>query len=304
MKNILITGGAGFIGSSLANILKKKNNVYILDLKKKIISQKKKLTGCKLISGDISDFHTFQKFNGKFDQIYHLAAKTSSAVSDIFPDKCYETNVLGTCNLMNWANKNKPEFMAFTSSMSVYGKLADNVDETQKSKPISTYGKSKKLGEEIIQNLSSKKINVKILRLFNVYGPNQDYKNLNQGMLSIYLAQVYYNKKVLVTGSLERYRDFVYIDDVISALINCKNFKKHNIFNIGSGRKTKVKDLIDIIFKKLNLDIHNKITVKKTSNNDTWGSYANINRALKNKWKPKINLNYGIDKTIMNIKEK
>ena len=97
--------------------------------------------------------------------------------------------------------------------------------------------------------------------------------NLNQGMLSIYLAQIL-NKKVAVTGSLDRFRDFVYIDDAIRALkINFMN-KDQNIYNIGSGKPTKVIDLIKMIFKILK--IKPKIIELSGHKGDTFGSYANI----------------------------
>ena len=122
-------------------------------------------------------------------------------------------------------------------------------------------------------------------------------------MLSIYLAQIFKKGKLTVTGSLKRYRDFIFIDDVITALTECKNFKNDNIFNIGNGIKIKVIDLILLLFKKLNLSSKNKILIKKSSIGDTWGSYANINRAKKYGWKPKTDINLGVEKTLKGIKK-
>ena len=303
MRKILITGGAGFIGSALASILSKKNKVYVLDLKKQIKKNRNLIKNCKIISGDIANIDTFKKIEKNFDIIYHLAAKTSSAMSEKYPADCFKTNVNGTYNLTQWAQRFKPRSIVFTSSMSVYGKIANNVHENALCKPISNYGKSKLLGEKIIKDLSSKKTKVKILRLFNVYGPNQNFDNLKQGMLSIYLAQIFRKGKLTVTGSLNRYRDFIYIDDVVNGLVKCVNFKNHDTFNIGSGCRLKVKDLISLIFKKLELKSDKNIVVKKTSKSDTWGSYANIDRALQNNWKPKVDIISGLNNTIKNIKE-
>ena len=80
-------------------------------------------------------------------------------------------------------------------------------------------------------------------------------------MLSIYLAQIF-KKRVIVTGSLQRYRDFIFIDDVVKALEKCINFKKYEIYNIGTGVKTKVRDIIKLIFKRLNLTSKNNIILK------------------------------------------
>ena len=88
--------------------------------------------------------------------------------------------------------------------MAVYGPNSKNIKESDNCEPISFYGMSKLIGEKIILKLLDKKINIKIFRLFNVYGPGQNFDNLVQGMLSIYLAQILKTKKVYVTGSLSR----------------------------------------------------------------------------------------------------
>jgi len=197
MKKYLITGGAGFIGSHLIKKLKKrKSKIFILDLKSKIFKNKKKLEGCTLISGNISNRKIFKKINSKIDVVFHLAAKTSTAESQKKPLECIKTNINGTRNLCEWALKNKPKKIIFTSSMAVYGKISKNVNERKKLKPISVYGNTKKIGEETLLKIKNKGIQIIILRLFNVYGPQQDFLNLKQGMLSIYLYQIF--KKQIV----------------------------------------------------------------------------------------------------------
>jgi len=93
------------------------------------------------------------------------------------------------------------------------------------------------------------KTDICIMRMFNVYGPGQDLKNLKQGMVSIYLAQAFKKGDIIVKGSFDRFRDFIYIDDVVQAWINAlnKDLKGFNIFNIGSGKKIYVKELLSII---------------------------------------------------------
>ena len=89
-----------------------------------------------------------------------------------------------------------------------------------------------------------KGLNPVILRFFNVYGPNQNFSNLKQGMISIYLAQILNSKKLFIKGSLNRFRDFIYIDDAIEAIYNLcqKNTKLYPIINIGTGKKTTIKE--------------------------------------------------------------
>ena len=98
--------------------------------------------------------------------------------------------MVGSLNFCEWAKSKKPKRVVFTSSMSVYGKIANKAKENENCKPISIYGLSKNLySEKLFERLKKYKIKVTIFRLFNIYGPGQDLKNLYQGMFSIYLAQ-------------------------------------------------------------------------------------------------------------------
>ncbi len=300
MKNILITGGAGFIGINLINKLKSKNNIYIVDLPKKINKNLKFLKNCKLIKKDISDKKTFEKFpKVKFDRVYHLAAKTSIRMGEENPDDCFKTNINGTKNLYEWCKIYKPKKLIFSSSMAVYGPSSKNIREDDNCEPISFYGMSKLIGERILLKLIDYKIKVIIFRLFNVYGPGQNFDNMIQGMLSIYLAQILKNKKVYVTGSLNRARDFIFIDDVINALISTKKKLDNNIFNIGSGKPTTVKNIINLLFNITN--IKKKIFIQKGHSGDTNISYANTSKIKKIGWRCETSISSGIDKTIRNF---
>ena len=304
MEKILITGGAGFIGLNLVKHLhKKKNKIYVIDLPKKIKRYKKKLSGCVLIPGNIENENLFNKINKKVDTIYHLAAKCSTEVSEKMPINCLKTNVLGTTNLFNWSIKNRPKKIVFTSSMAVYGKVASNAKENYNCKPISIYGISKLAGEKILSKLESKHTKVIILRLFNVYGPGQNMENMKQGMLSIYLSQILKHKKVFIKGSLNRFRDFVFINDVISALT--LGFKKSNIYNVGFGKPHKVIDVIKILFH-LTKNNFNKKKVKLLikHSGDPWGNFANISKIKKIGWRPKFNLISGTKETLKSVLNK
>jgi len=304
MEKILITGGAGFIGLNLVKHLhKKKNKIYVIDLPKKIKRYKKKLSGCVLIPGNIENENLFNKINKKVDTIYHLAAKCSTEVSEKMPINCLKTNVLGTTNLFNWSIKNRPKKIVFTSSMAVYGKMTSNAKENYNCKPISIYGISKLAAENILFKLQSKHTKVIILRLFNVYGPGQNMENTKQGMLSIYLSQILKYKKVFIKGSLNRFRDFVFINDVISALT--LGFKKSNIYNVGFGKPHKVIDVIKILFH-LTKNNFNKKKVKLLTKHsgDPWGNFANISKIKKIGWRPKFNLISGTKETLKSVLNK
>lgn len=303
-KKILITGGAGFIGFNLYLKLSKENDIYILDFKKKI-KEKPFKKNCKFIYGDISNKNTFNFLIKKkiiFDYVYHLAAETSTFLAEQQPSKCFKTNVLGTMNLYEFCSKVKPRNVIFSSSMAIYGKNSLRTSEKSVPKPISFYGLSKLNGEKILLNLKKKNINVKIFRIFNAYGIFQDYNNSYQGMLSIYLSQIQRNSIVKVTGSLSRSRDFIYIDDIISAFINSKiiNYRLADVFNLGSGLETKVSSLLKILFEETNKDY--KVNVEDKHSGDTNNSCANINLLSKVGWKNKIPLKKGIKKVIKDLK--
>ena len=299
-KNILIIGGAGFIGKNiLGKINKNLYKVYILDKQSEIKKNLKFLNNCNIIRGDISKHITFSKIKIKFFKVFYLAAQSSTFLCEKNKKDCFKSNFIGLTNFYIWAVKNKPSNIVFTSSMAVYGIKANNVRENGIIKPISIYAKSKVFGEDLLITLKQLNINVKIFRLFNVYGPLQDMGNLDQGMLSIYLSQIIKNKMVIVKGSLKRYRDFIFIDDVVKVLIKNFKFNSEDIINVATGKKTTVKDLIILLFKNLNLKV--KIKVVSSHIGDSFGTYANIDKLKKINLKPKISLKIGIKKTIKSL---
>ena len=303
-KKILITGGAGFIGYNLYKKLSKNNEIYIIDFKEKINSKPFK-KNCKFIYGNISKKNCFKILSDskkKFDVIYHLAAETSTYLCEENPEKCFNTNILGSVNLFNYCIKFPPKKFIFTSSMAVYGKKAINVSENAICKPISNYGFSKLFTEKLFQKLNNDKTTIKIFRIFNAYGPYQDFNNKYQGMLSIYLSQIYRKSSVEVTGSLKRSRDFIFIDDIIKVITNNKvlNSKKNIVFNLASGKKTTVIELLNKIFKLTNKK--KRILIRNSHKGDTFISYANISLLKKYSIKIRFPITKGIKMMIKDIK--
>jgi UDP-glucose 4-epimerase len=298
--NFLITGGAGFIGNSLVGRLSKnrKNKIFVIDLKKKI-NKLKKVKNVKYIEGDISNLKTFDKIKSRIDVVYHLAAQTSVQIGEERPELNFKSNIIGTYNFYLWAKNNRPKVCYFASSMGVYGNDCENKKENDICEPYSNYGISKLIGETFLKKLIEEKINYIILRLFNIYGPGQDLKNLKQGMISIYLAQALMGNTINVTGSLRRTRDFVYIDDLIN-IITSKKLIRNQIYNIGWGEPIKVKKVIELIQDNINKKL--KIKVKKQSAGDIFNSFGNIQKLKKIKLQPKVILSEGIKKMIKKLK--
>jgi UDP-glucose 4-epimerase len=302
-KKILITGGAGFIGSHLAEfLLKKKFNVYIFDnlstgLKKNL--PKKAI----FIKGDCANKNHLKKLRKiDFSCIYHLAGQSSGEYSFYNPLIDFNSNLFGTINIIDLCLSTTNKRIIFSSSMSVYGDAKTKVSEKQIPSPKSFYGLSKLSAEKYLIFFKKKGLNFTTLRLFNVYGPGQNFENKMQGMVSIFLDQALSKKKIIVKGSKNRFRDFIYISDVVEILNNVRSNKKcfYETYNVGIGKKYRVFDLINIISSSLQIKKNNISYIAGTPD-DTFGISCNNNKIKKVLNKSSfVDLVEGVKKTISN----
>ena len=297
--NVLVTGGAGFIGSKLAlACLARGWQVHVWD---------DLSTGCatnltadfifKKI--DLSDEREIRKMPGvNFDIVFHLAGQSSGELSFSDPDNDFMRNAAGTKNLVQYSIENNVRRFVFSSSMAVYGDAVQQpLDETQQCFPKSYYAASKLAAESYCNLLSSFGVDVTVMRLFSVYGPGQDLSNLHQGMVSIYLAYLLKGSKILVKGSLRRYRDFVYVDDVVRgfmATVDRPFQQGFDVFNFGSGKKTEVRLLIETM---LRLTGHKKNYFREISQTpgDQLGAYADMSKfGSLYGWTPSVEIEEGL----------
>ena len=247
--NYIVTGGAGFIGSKIADALAEKGHevTVVDDLstgKEANVPQK-----AVFIRGDLSSPETYKLMPKATDGILHLAGQSSGEISFENPVRDLERNTVSTLRLLKYAKEAKCKRFIYASSMSVYGDTMGKPGcEDLTCNPKSCYGVGKLASEQYIRILSGN-MNYTIWRMFNVYGPGQDLSNLKQGMVSIYLAQALRSPDIIVKGSTQRYRDFIYIDDVVNAWIqsldstSCENMT----LNLGTGTRTTVEDLLGLI---------------------------------------------------------
>ncbi len=259
MKHVLITGVAGFIGSKIADQLSKDKNYKIFGIDN--LSQGKienVPTRIDFLKGDLSNSNFLYKFPKKIDEILHLAGQSSGEKSFDNPILDLNKNTKASLNLINYGIENNVNRILYASSMSVYGNQKKaKVKEKNILNPLSCYGVSK-LAVEKYLDVYKKKLPYVILRMFNVYGFGQDFNNLKQGMVSIYLAQALKKNEIIVKGSLKRTRDLIYIDDVVKIWIKIlKNEKLFNkIYNLGTGKSTSVEKILNEIknyYKKVKI---------------------------------------------------
>lgn len=296
MKTYLVTGAAGFIGSRVAErLLKEGNTIITIDnLSTGNIDAIPK--GVTFILGNCQDRAVIKKLQPyKFDAIIHIAGQSSGEIS--FDDPVYDlqTNTESTLLLLNLAKEMQCKKFIYASTMSVYGQQPGSpVAEDALLKPRSFYAVGKIASESYMNIFSELGITATSLRLFNAYGPGQNMENLRQGMVSIYLAQAISGKHIHVKGSKDRYRDFVYIEDIVDAFIlSLKREGGYDCFNIATGVKTTVEDLICIISKLLPFKV--SVEYSGSTPGDQFGIYGDFSKASRILgWKPKVKLEEGL----------
>ena len=250
---ILVTGGAGFIGKFLCeSLLKKNHSVTIFDnfsnSTKESISSLLDL-GVKVIEGDITKIQEIESATKDIEAVIHLAAKISVNESVKNPKETFRINVDGTRNVIKSCIKNNVKKIIAASSAAVYGETETNqknIDENVKTNPISPYGHSKLKMEEILKDSNTKKeLTIIILRFFNIYGRGQSDEYA--GVITKFMKNIIKNRTLEIYGNGEQTRDFVSIYDVVDSFHNSLSYKKNGIFNIGSGKSISIKKLAEIL---------------------------------------------------------
>ncbi len=250
MKKILVTGGAGFIGSQLVEHLSKKNYVTVIDN----LSQGNKIKNInkniKIIKGDVRDNKLIDYHSRNCSSIFHLAAVLGVDVVSKKNVETMECEFEGLKNVCNAAKKNKIKKIIYSSSSGVYGKLnyKGNVKEDVVISPVSAYAIAKRSCEIYLKYFYlENKIDSIAVRLFNVYGPGQDTRMV----IPRFIQQAKNDKPITIYGYGKQTRDFTYIDDCVRVfdLIN-KKINGFKILNSSRGQDFSVNELAKVIKKK------------------------------------------------------
>lgn len=275
MKKYLVTGGAGFIGSAVAaKLLDLGNEVVIID-NLSTGNLQNVPDGAIFIEGNCEDAHVVNKLDKQtFNAIYHIAGQSSGEISYDNPVLDMQANVQSTLVLLKYAVETGCKTFIYASSMSVYGDAQKlPVCETDATTPKSFYAVGKLASEHYLRIYQSFGIKTVALRLFNVYGVGQNLKNLRQGMASIYLAQALQTNKILVKGSIDRFRDFVYISDVVNSFLSSENSNiPAGVYNVCCGIKTHVAEILELISGQLSSGT--EISIIDSTPGDQFGIYG------------------------------
>ena len=306
MTNILITGGAGYIGSHIVEqLVKNKKNVIILD---NLVTGYKKLINKKaiFIKADIKNRSKIKKIIKDFDinSIVHLAAHLNVSEAEKNKKKYYQNNIIGTKNLLEACKNTNVKNIIFSSSCSIYGNVKGSVGEKRKPNPQGYYGYTKYKGEELVKKLSLKyKFKYGILRYFNVAGASPSGKigeiEKSHGHLIKNLAIQSLKKKPKIKIFGNDYktkddtciRDYVHVSDLADIHIKGLNYlqkkQKSFILNCGYGKGYSVQQIVNI-FKKIKKDVEVQYQIRRLG--DIAQVYANTKKFKKIlKWRPKYN---------------
>lgn len=263
--NILITGGAGFIGSTLADkILKEDNKIIVIDnfndyynpdLKEQNIQHNINNKNYKLYRGDICDKSLLERIfdENKIDVVVHIAASAGVRPSIDKPLDYVKNNIEGTVNILEIMKENHVKKIVFASSSSIYGNCKEEIfsEDLKVTEPISPYAASKSACEQFLYTYSKLyDIQVVALRFFTVFGPRQ------RPDLAIrkFIDLIKENKPIPVYGDGTTIRDYTYIDDIVDGIIGAINYNDtiYEIINLGGGAPVSLNQMIETIEKVLN----------------------------------------------------
>ncbi|MFO0423260.1 MAG: NAD-dependent epimerase/dehydratase family protein [Planctomycetia bacterium] len=302
---ILVTGGAGFIGSHLVEHFATAADVTVLDDLSAGHRSHLRAGECRIIQGSIMDRAVLARAIQGIDQVFHLAAMISVPESMLRPCECVETNVIGTVNVLEAAAAEGVQKVVFASSAAVYGDdpTVPKVEDMA-PKPRSPYAMTK-LDGEFYCDLFQRERGLKTasLRFFNVFGPRQDPKSPYAAAVPMFIERALRGEEICIFGDGEQTRDFVYVKDVVSALAfagGCEEVM--GTYNVGYGQRMKVSE----IAKKIIQLAGSQATIRYLPERlgDVKHSLASCQKLQDAGWSPSYDVNSGLRETISHSRAK
>jgi len=299
--NFLVTGAAGFLGSSLANYLVRESH-QVRGLDDLSAGNPEVLSSDVLFTrGDVNDRPKLWTLLQEIDCVYHLAARVSVPESILYPREYNAANVGGTVSLMEAMRDVGVRRVVFISSGAVYGDQGQQpFNENAAPNPRSPYAVSKLAAEYYIRTIGDLwGIETVLLRVFNAYGPGQHMPPSHAPVVPHYLRQTLRGGTLVMHGDGSQTRDYVYVDDVVSAMIAAATAPgiNHQIINIGSGRETSIRDLVRLIMEVTGVNVE----AISNPNNDPGASRMQADIRLAREklgYQPRFSLEEGLRLTL------
>ena len=300
--NVLVTGGAGFIGSNLVErLIKNGHKVAIIDN----LSTGKRDNlhkGAEFFELDISDLDAIKPVLEKKDVVFHVAALPRITRSIEDPASTFESNVMGTLNVLLAARDGGVKRAVYSASSSAYGfQEKFPLSEDMPAKPPNPYGLSKYIGEELCRQFTEfYGLDTISLRYFNVYGPRMDMEGEHATVIGKFLRLKGEGKPLTIMGGGKQTRDFTNVRDVVEANILASQIEKSaswrsgEVVNIGAGDNHSVQEIADIIGGE-----HVYVPERPGEVRDTLADISKAKRILG--WEPRVSLNDGISQLINNV---
>lgn len=295
---VLITGGAGFIGSHIAEYFQGKAEVRILDNLR--TGHKRNLAGLdvEFIEGSIMDRALLEKAVKDVDYVFHLAAMISVPESMQKPVECVHLNAEGTLNVLEAAANAKVKKLCFSSSAAIYG---DNPEcpkrETMLPEPKSPYAVTKLDGEYYCHMFTQEgRLQTACMRYFNVFGPRQDPNSAYAAAVPIFTAKAVAGEPVKVFGDGEQTRDFIYVKDIVAANVFMATHDFTGVYNVAYGKRITINDLVGKI--KGIVGSESKVEYLPERPGDVKHSLAAIDKLLATGFRPSSDFDTGLAATI------
>jgi len=306
---ILITGGAGFIGSHMVDrLVSEGHEVVALDnlgtgLRENVPAE------AQFIKGDVSQFDALEAaFLGGLDAVFHIAGQVSLIRSFADPVIDLRTNVEGTVNVLRQCVKHRVPRLLYASSMTVYGSDAPlPTPETTRCEPVSYYGITKHAAERYVHVTSQRvdldfEFRVTSFRMYNVYGPRQALDNPYQGVLGIFLGNLLRGEAITIFGDGEQSRDFIYINDVVDAWVGAlENPASYGqVFNVGSGTQIRINRLADSVLRTFGRtrEEHSVRYAPGRPGEQRWMEADNTSARRVLGWEPRTSFEEGLAETV------